>query len=196
MSGTKTVQKQETEERAARGVCPLCTLLRHRQTQLVEQNGVPDAKRLCNYHAWSLARSAAADFAAEVFLHTLRARESTHSAAEKHESCDFCEALREDEELKVQQLLEKMNDPAFLDWMRIHGTLCLWHADRVMGRLSPKAQAIVAEVLVRTAEGLEQDLAKYARQAKHGSHDGGGVLGRAAEFLVSQRGIPREEKPC
>jgi len=196
MSGTKAIQKQEFEEHTARGVCPMCTLLRHRQTQLVEQNGIPDARRLCNYHAWALARSAPADFAAEIFLHTLRARETRPPQAEKSEPCDFCEALREDEEMKVQHLLEKMNDPAFLDWMRAHGTLCLWHAERVMGRLPPKAQAVVAELLVRTAEGLEQDLAKYARQAKRGSHDGGGVLGRAAEFLVSQRGIPREEKPC
>ncbi len=163
MNGTKAIQKREIDEHTARGVCPLCTLLRHRQAQLVEQNGIPDAKRLCNYHAWSLARSAPADFAAEIFLHTLQAREATDPRAAKLGACDFCEALREDEEQKVRHLLEKLNDPAFLDWMRVHGTLCLWHAERIMGRLAPKTQAVVAELLVRTAEGLEQDLVKYAK---------------------------------
>ena len=193
MNGTKAVRKQE-KDWVARGTCPLCTLLRHRQTQLIEQNGVPNAARLCNYHAWALARSAPASFAAEIFLHVLRAREGEENSAAPR--CDFCEALREEEESKMVQLLQKMKEPAFLDWMRSHGTLCLRHADRIMARMPPDAQATIAELLARTAFDLEHDLAAYAKQAHQGGHDGGGVLGRAAEFLVSQRGIPGEEAPC
>jgi hypothetical protein len=194
MSGTRTARKQEIADAVARGLCPLCTLLRHRQTQLVEQNGVPNAEHLCNFHAWSLARSGPAHSAADIFLHTLHAR-GTGQHAEINR-CDFCEALKEEEEGRMLQLLEKLKEPAFLDWMRMHGTLCLRHADRVMAQLPANAQLAVAELLARTAGDLEQDLADYAKQAQRGGHDGGGVLGRAAEFLVSQRGIPGEEAPC
>ena len=36
---------------------------------------------------------------------------------------------------------------------------------------------------------LEQELDEFLQQAKRGEHTGGGVLGRAAEYLVAQRGI-------
>jgi len=195
MSGTKMVRKQEIAEAVTRGACPLCTLIRHRQTQLVEENGIPNAERLCNYHGWSLARSAPAYFAAGIFLHALHVRIGA-SPQQEFQRCDFCEALREDEEEWLRLLVEKLKEPAFLDWMRIHGTLCLRHADRVKGHLGSEAQRTVTEILARTIEGLELGLSDYAKQAQRGAHDGGGVLGRAAEFLVSQRGIPGEEAPC
>jgi hypothetical protein len=50
--------------------------------------------------------------------------------------------------------------------------------------------------LARAAGELQHDLENYAKHAQQGDHAGGGVLGRAAEFLVSQRGIPGEETPC
>jgi hypothetical protein len=195
MSGSRAVRKQDIGNAVARGVCPLCTLLRHRQTQMVEETGVPNAERLCNYHAWSLARSAPASLAVEIFLHTLHARESAGVHAGRSR-CDFCDLLVAEEEIRIVELLEKMKEPAFLDWMRVHGTLCLRHADRLMAHLPSKEQEAIAELLARTAGDLEEDLAAYAKQALQGAHNGGGVLGRAAEFLVSQRGIPSEEAPC
>jgi hypothetical protein len=195
MNGSRAVRKQDIGNAVARGVCPLCTLLRHRQTQLVEETGVPNAERLCNYHAWSLARSAPASLAAEIFLHTLHARESAGMHAGKNR-CDFCELLIAEEESRIAELLQKMRVPSFLEWMRVHGTLCLRHADRLMAHLAPKDREIIAELLARTAGNLEEDLAAYAKHAQQGAHNGGGVLGRAAEFLVSQRGIPSEEAPC
>lgn len=193
MNGAKAVRKQE-KDGVARGACPLCAWLRQRQTQLIEQNGIPSAVRLCNYHAWSLARSAPASSAAEIFLHVLRAREADKKV--EAPGCDFCEELRQEEKSKMQQLLGKMQEPAFLEWMRLRGALCLRHAGRIMSQLPQLEQAAIAELLARTATDLENDLSAYAKQAHAGGHDGGGVLGRAAEFLVSQRGIPGEEAPC
>jgi hypothetical protein len=37
--------------------------------------------------------------------------------------------------------------------------------------------------------GLEQDLDEFLQQAKRGGRAGTGILGRAAEYLVAQRGI-------
>ncbi|MGA7921687.1 MAG: hypothetical protein WCA38_18650 [Candidatus Acidiferrales bacterium] len=41
----------------------------------------------------------------------------------------------------------------------------------------------------RKARELEQELQEFLQHAKTGDHTGGGVLGRAAEYLVAQRGI-------
>jgi len=195
MSATKAVRGHALSEAVARGTCPLCTVLRHRQTQLIEDKGIPNATHLCNHHAWSLARSAPAAAASAVFLRSLYARQhdEMHGEAQK---CDFCEALRQEEAEKLKELVEKLKTPAFLEWMRLNWTLCLRHASKVAESLPTEARTVIAELLSRTVTELERDLAEYCKVARRGEHAGGGVLGRAAEFLVSQRGIPGEETPC
>jgi hypothetical protein len=44
-------------------------------------------------------------------------------------------------------------------------------------------------MLQRTIAELNQELEAFLEHTKSGMHTGGGVLGRAAEFLVAQRGI-------
>ena len=195
MNGAKPARKREIMEAAARGACPVCTVLRHRQTQLIEAAEIPRAAHLCNFHAWALARSAPAATAAAVFLQALGARkgEASHRAVKR---CDFCNQLQEEEAGKLQALVEKMREPVFLDWMRAHGALCLRHARRVYETLPASERQVVVHLLARTASDLQHDLEEYAEHARQGIHAGGGVLGRAAEFLVSQRGIPGEETPC
>jgi len=195
MNGAGAVRKYSVSDAAARGVCPVCTVLRHRQTRLVEETGIPFAKHLCNHHAWSLAKAAPGRIAADLLLQTLRTRRSEGPRA-LHMPCDFCENLMHEETDKLKELAEKMRTPAFLQWMRLHGTLCLHHAKKIGEQLSPEGSKIIAELVARTWEELDQGLANYAQHASHGEHAGGGVLGRAAEFLVCQRGIPGEEAPC
>jgi hypothetical protein len=47
----------------------------------------------------------------------------------------------------------------------------------------------VAAILERTTLEITNELEMFLDHAKTGIHRGGGVLGRAAEFLVAQRGI-------
>lgn len=195
MNGAKAVRKYRVTEAVAHGACPICTLLRHRQTQLIEETGVPGAKHLCNHHAWALAKSAPGFIAADLLLQTLRTRRSEGMQTVQM-PCDFCENLMREETHKLKELETKMQTPAFLEWMRLHGTLCLHHAKKICEQLSPEGDKVIAELLSRTWEELEEDLANYAQHASQGEHAGGGVLGRAAEFLVCQRGIPGEETPC
>jgi hypothetical protein len=195
MNGAKAVRKYAVSEAVARGTCPICTMLRHRQTHLIEVRGIPNAVHLCNHHAWSLARSAPAAVASEVFLQSLYARQRDEMQNEAGK-CDFCEVLRQEETAQLNELVEKMKTPVFLEWMRRNGTLCLRHASKVGERLPNDARPAVAELLSRTLTELEQDLEEYSKVARQGAHAGGGVLGRAAEFLVCQRGIPGEETPC
>ncbi|HTS57289.1 MAG TPA: hypothetical protein VMH03_07070 [Terriglobales bacterium] len=48
---------------------------------------------------------------------------------------------------------------------------------------------MISEIVERTRSELKQELGAFLEQAVRGDHAGGGVLGRAAEFLVSQRGL-------
>lgn len=183
----------DMHEVRGRGVCPICTSLRRRQTQMVQEVELSGANHLCNFHAWALARAAPAAIAARILLDTLRVRAHAASPTSR---CDFCDRLSAEETGKVKELSEKMAMPEFLDWMRRHGTLCLRHSGQISKLLSSEGRKAVAELLMRTLEELQGDLEDYAQQAQSGAHDGGGVLGRAAEFLVCQRGIPGEEPTC
>lgn len=194
MNGTRAVRAVPVTEAVAHGACPLCTVLRHRQTELVEVIGVKNASHLCNHHAWSLARSAPAALAVEIYRRILD--EQRKPGAQPSQECGFCAELRREEEVRLNELLQRMKAPSFVEWMRQSGTLCVWHADRLSHRLPPEARAVVTEILARTVDELEEDLKKCADQARQGQHAGSGVLGRVAEFLVCQRGIPGEETPC
>jgi hypothetical protein len=50
---------------------------------------------------------------------------------------------------------------------------------------------IIAKVMKSSEEQLEELLESFAAKARSGGHAGGGILGRAAEFLVAQRGLTR-----
>jgi hypothetical protein len=194
MNGAKAVRKYTVAEATMHGACAICAVLRHRQTRLIEESGVPAAKHLCNHHAWALAKSAPAFLAADLLLQTLRTRREEGILAART-PCDFCEHLLLEETRELKKLETKMRARTFLEWMRLHGALCLHHAKKISAQLPHEGEKVIAELLSRGCEELEADLANYTEQARRGEH-AGGVLGRAAEFLVCQRGIPGEETPC
>jgi len=194
MSGAKAIRTVAMSEAAAHGACAICTLLRHYQTQLVEVTGLPTVTCLCNHHAWLLARSAPAALAGQIYAQVLEAQHKPEPG--KEHGCAFCVELRREEKVRLDELVQRMRVPAFAQWMRRSGTLCLWHADRLSNRL-PEARPIVDEILARTIEELKEDLRKCVANSDREQHSiGGGVLGRVAEYLVCQRGIPGEETPC
>ena len=194
MSGAKAIQTVAMTEAAAHGACALCTVLRHYQTHLVMVNGVPKASHLCNQHAWLVARSAPAALAARIYAQVLEARR--RQSGNKKLVCDFCAELRREEAVRLNELVQRMKAPAFASWMRRSGTLCQWHAQR-LSQENPGIQPVIDEILSRTIAELEEDLVKCVGNETREAHNvGGGVLGRVAEFLACQRGIPGEETPC
>lgn len=194
MSGARAVQTVAMTEAVAHGACALCTVLRHYQTQVIMVRGVPSTRHLCNQHAWLVARSAPAALAARIYAQVLETRRSEQGHKER--VCDFCAELRREEAVRLGELVQQMKAPSFAGWMRRSGTLCLRHAEQLSQKV-PGFQPIIDEILSRTIAELEEDLVKCVGHETNEAHNvGGGVLGRVAEFLVCQRGIPGGEKPC
>ena len=74
-------------------------------------------------------------------------------------------------------------------WLQQHATFCLRHIHELKNRVPATLQKIVEKLRIKNKMELEAELEEFLQQAKKGDHTGGGVLGRAAEFLVAQRGI-------
>lgn len=194
MSGAKAVRTVAMAEATAHGACALCTVLRQYQTTLIEMTGLQEVTHLCNQHAWLLARSAPADLVARIYTQVMEAQ--GQHAVRSGRVCGFCAELHREENLRLGELAEQMKVPSFTEWMRRSGTLCLWHAERLSRQL-PDMRPLFGEILARTREELAEDLKKCVANPSRGQHHtGGGVLGRVAEYLVCQRGIPGEETPC
>jgi len=174
----------------AKGVCPICTLVRAYQNELIEQMTPQGATRFCNFHAWAIAASAPATSAAYVFVAMLKDHREMLKAG-GIQDCDLCTSVRAHEIERLKEFERDMQRERFADWIQNYGTVCRWHGEELQSMLpSSQAQAI-KKLLAANERELQEALVIFARKARHGGHAGGGILGKAAEFLVAQRGITR-----
>lgn len=116
----------------AEGPRPICGVLKAFPSTLADNTQHADVK-LCNFHAWVVARWASAQSLAGFYLKMLN-RPSLAKVGSSE--CDFCRRS-----LQLGRVLDCANRAALLE------------------------------------------------QALPGNHAAGGILGRAAEFLVSQQGL-------
>lgn len=174
--------------------CPVCNALKDFESSLLESARARDAAHFCNYHGWLLARAARADIAAEVFLNLLRLWKEAKTVAPV--PCEFCREVGEEEKAVLAELGEQLSNSAVVGLMEEHGTICLTHGVELSTRLPASSQNALARIVARRYRDLDADLAAFTKIAESGHHVGGGVLGHAAEFLFSQRGISHEEAPC
>jgi hypothetical protein len=169
-----------------KGMCPICAVLLHFQNSLAERLLPNGTEHLCNHHAWLTAKLAPAENAAVTFRRMLQ----TQLAGEPGE-CDMCRQVRREEEQQVRELATLLNRKSVLDWMRQQGGICFRHAAQLKEKLPIRLQNLAAEVLARTLAELDHELGAFHEKRQRGDRSGFGVLGRAAEILVSQRGVPR-----
>jgi hypothetical protein len=160
------------------------------QNEIIERLQPNDASRVCNYHAWAIAASAPASSVAAVFLSMLRGANSEKGQKE-HIDCDLCWAIREHEMARLHEFAHEMQRRKFAEWLERFGTLCRFHGAVLRRKLPEEHAQIVAKVTENNQHQLEELLETFAAQAQSGGHAGGGILGRAAEFLVAQRGLTR-----
>jgi hypothetical protein len=88
-----------------------------------------------------------------------------------------------------QQSMSIMSHGLVLDWMKQQGTIYQRHADHLRELAPLKLHPILDEVVERSSKTLLDELEALLRRNEVGERTGGGVLGRAAEFLTAQRGV-------
>lgn len=170
----------------SKGACPICGILKDFQWAVAEKIEPSPAPRLCNFHAWALARSAPAENVTTVFIDMLQ-----DPLARKVEAseCILCHRILEEEAARLRELAGQMERAMFVQWLKRQGSLCLEHARKLREFVPLKHQRLLDEVVARNREELRQELMTFREQVRQGTHAGGGLLGRAAEFLVGQRGL-------
>jgi hypothetical protein len=169
-----------------RGACPVCGVLKEFQSALAEKIHGCDDLSLCNFHTWLLARAAPAKGAAAFYLKLLGDSSAVKVGAS---DCNFCQKILAQEKLQLRDLVKQMQRAIFVQWMKSQGSLCLSHALNLQDHAPLKMRRLIDEIVERTRTELKQEIGDFLEHAKQGDHTGGGILGRAAEFLVSQRGL-------
>jgi hypothetical protein len=171
-----------------RSSCAICVALREFQNDVVKHLAPDDCERFCNTHAWVVANSAPAESVATIFLRAITNPE-WRAAAPVRDQCDLCKKMYEEKELRLNEIVEQLRDPKLRSWLHDYGLLCSRHGREVMAKLPEDLQRSIEELITRNSGEIVEILGDFLQQVKKGSHAGGGVLGRAAEFLVAQRGI-------
>jgi hypothetical protein len=178
----------------ARGTCPICAVLKDYQWTLATTAQPSTDLRLCNFHCWSLARSRGSglsrstpgETATGVFLEMIR---EPLIGKVPSEDCDLCRRVSNEEMGRLRELGKKFQSTVFSQWMASQGTLCVDHGRKLKEFVPLKFGKVIDDIIGRTRAELQEELERFREQLKHGNHEGGGLLGRVAEFLVGQRGL-------
>lgn len=173
---------------ATRHVCPVCAALREFQNDLLKHLKPEECHRFCNTHGWLVANSAPAESAASIFLQAIL-DPGWRSASPTPGECDMCSRMHVEKETRLGEVVKQVQQPALRSWLHDHGMLCARHGREVMAKLPELLRSSIQELIARNTGETVEILDDFLRRVKQGSHTGGGVLGRAAEFLVAQRGI-------
>jgi len=181
---SKPIEIRDVSQTLAKGNCPVCAFLKNSQSALL-QGGLPpeEVTGICNFHAWALAAAVNVTNAAKAFQNLLRL------GCNGSQPCSFCERLRDAEQAQLKELIGQMDRHLVLDWMKHHGVLCRPHAARIRQIAPVRLHCAFEELDSRTASELDSELQDLLARFATGKKSGAGVLGRVAEYLMSQRGI-------
>jgi hypothetical protein len=176
-----------------KGTCPICEILKDFQWTLAEAARPQANLRLCNFHVWALARSRGklsrstpGESVTNVLLEMLKGPLVGKASSEE---CVLCHRVLEEEVTRLRELAQKFQNAMFVQWMKSQGSLCLDHAHKMKEFVPLRLRTLTDEIVERNRVELQQELETFREQLKRGVHEGGGILGRVAEFLVGQRGL-------
>jgi hypothetical protein len=174
---------------AVKGSCPVCCAVKHFHESLPGRLRTEAQPQLCNFHAWLLAKSAQAEVAASLFLNALSAKEGITTSA-LLSACSGCAKIHEEEMERLREVTRELERNSLTGkWLKEHARFCLRHMLKLKKQVPASLRNTLDEMSARGVAELESELRAFLQQARLGDHSGGGVLGRAAEFLVGQRGI-------
>lgn len=163
--------------------CPFCGFMKNFQTTLLQEPTQKQIQHLCNFHTWGIAATQQAASAVQLFLDLL-AKQPTGQDSK----CDICMLLHMEEDRRMREFLGCIRHRLVAQWLRSQPALCIIHGTRLKERASPALASAVDTIMERHRNHLIETLSRM-RDEYHSENPQWGVLGHAAEFLVSQRGL-------
>jgi hypothetical protein len=173
---------------ATRTSCALCAALKDFQNDLLKHLTPGECQRFCNGYGWMVANSTPAVSAAVIFLGVI-AKPDCGPASPVPEECDICRRMRDEKERRLTEIANEFRRANGHSWLHDNGMLCLRHGRELIASMPETPRESAQELLARNGSEIVAPLEDYLERIKRGVHAGGGVLGRAAEFLIAQRGI-------
>ena len=166
--------------------CVICRGLKEFQSGRTFNPNQQALKSLCNLHTWLLAKTAEAGTVAEVLLQMLEypLKEEWTGA-----NCGVCASIAEEEERKLGEFARGLGKPESLLRLQERGGICIPHARKLLDRVTDSVRNEIISALQQRVVELRRELTTLSRSAKAGEAIHPGVLGRAAEFLVANRGL-------
>jgi hypothetical protein len=164
--------------------CPFCRFMKDFQAGALQKAGGGKIDHLCNFHTWGFAAMQKAPLAANLFLSLLQ-RES-HTSPDR--PCDICVLLWEEEDLRIREFISCLNHKLVAQWLRTQATLCSVHGEKLKRGSPPLVASSIQTIIERYRRQLAEELAKL-RDDYQSETANWGLLGHAAEFLASQRGL-------
>jgi len=179
------VAHQSLEEVLHEPGCPLCRFLKDFQAIHLQEDSAKEIRHLCNFHTWGLAAVQNGPTAAEVFI---RLVDDTAPASKETTECDVCRKVKEEEELRIRELVTMLGKPQIAQWLRTEAVFCIPHATKLRQKVSVILAPRIDIVISNYRQQLRDELLQL-RDELGPDRSGWGALGRAAEFLVAQRGL-------
>lgn len=165
--------------------CPFCRFLKDYQAARLQKHSEQGVRRLCNFHTWGLAAVQNALTAAGTFLNLI---EAAAAATDDETPCDICHQVSAEEELRIREFVSCIHRTSVSDWLRRDAVLCFPHGAKLRRQVQPVVAARIDTIIENYRQQLMQEL-DILRNTPEADRPGWGSLGRAAEFLVSQRGL-------
>lgn len=164
--------------------CPFCRFMKDFQAGALQKAGVRKIEHLCNFHTWGLAAMQRAPLAADLFLNLLQ----NEPRASPDRPCGICVQLWEEEDLRVREFIICLNQNLVVQWLRTQAILCSIHGEKLKKGAPPLIASTIQAIIERYRKQLVGELAKL-RDDYQSETANWGLLGHAAEFLASQRGL-------
>lgn len=164
--------------------CPFCRFMKNFQAALLQDQTVKNIHHLCNFHTWGLAASQPAVSAAGIFLDLLATQSDTIPAS----ACGICVLLQLEEDRRIREFIGCAHHKLVEQWIRSRAVFCVIHGSKLKVSASPVFASTISTILESYREHLIEELTRL-RDEYQPDNARWGVLGHAAEFLVSQRGL-------
>ena len=165
--------------------CPFCRFLKDFQAIHLQGDSAKEIRHVCNFHAWGIAAVQDAQGAVEVFLGLVN---EDGFISEQRPDCDVCRKVRDEEDLRIRELVTLLGRPDIVKWLRMEAVFCIPHALKLRQKVPLTLTARIDMIIENYREQLREELLQL-RNNPGPDRSGWGALGRVAEFLVAQRGL-------